>query len=769
MGFGLLNLFMLFGLAAMVIPLVIHLLNRRRFDVVDWGAMQFLQVSEITRRKIFIEELLLMLLRMGLIGLLVLAMAAPWGAGELLEKLNLAENRDVVLVLDGSTGMSFTDDSGKSSQQKAVEWCQDFVDHLVPGDNIAVLQAREQVVPLEAPLTSDHRKVRKLLDKLPDPRGVCNWPQALEAAEQVLRPSHRARREIILLSDKRKAGWSDERTLDRWYGLASQVTGAAKPRLWMVAIDRMDPAQEKAVGNPVPNWSLTPVLAERSRASIGLKFSSALKIQGQKYERPYSLRYRIDRLDAPAPDADEKEQGKALPLPVQDDLRDGRLPLDFTHQFVEPGSHLLTLVVEPDDPAKKRDPVLDKTLIKDRLPADNRQDFAVMLSLLPVLLVDGLAPTPGKYRGADFLQVALAPARDKSRLVRARQVPLEKLVGALDQNIVAEEPNTKPRVLILCDVPSLSSAQRNRIHAFVEAGGGVLVTHGPRSIAKYYNEELYPDDHNFLPARLEEQTGNENEPMSAAHPLPSSFTHPALQLFRDNLSGGLANARFPRWWKLARPVSSGVNDDNNPPPVVVADLTTKSPFLIEKKIGKGRVIQCAAPLDDSWNTNLHRLEVPEFPILAYELAVYLAGSRGIDYNLTPGQPLVYQPLDDESPAQATLQPPFGDRIKLEGKDGFFVSKETLLPGIYTLTTSRQRTVYYVVHADGHGSDNLELSSEADLGRVGEILGLQYTTERSRIVAGEKHDLWWWVLFGVIGLLCCEVWMTRRIVCGRGGH
>ena len=62
MGLGFANLVMLFGLAALALPPLIHLLNRRRFDVVDWGAMQFLQVGETVRRRILIEELLLMAL-----------------------------------------------------------------------------------------------------------------------------------------------------------------------------------------------------------------------------------------------------------------------------------------------------------------------------------------------------------------------------------------------------------------------------------------------------------------------------------------------------------------------------------------------------------------------------------------------------------------------------------------------------------------------------------------------------------------------------------
>src|SRR5262245_25366862 len=180
MGFGLLNLVMLFGLIGLAIPVIIHLLNRRRFDVIDWGAMRFLQMSETTRRRVFIEELLLMLLRMGLILLLVVAMCAPFASSSFLTflawalgilavvlvvlflvlavtvsgfdprpflvtvvlplallsgflfvfQLSGAENRDVVLVFDGSTAMSYTDDEGKTAHERAVEWSKNMLDDL---------------------------------------------------------------------------------------------------------------------------------------------------------------------------------------------------------------------------------------------------------------------------------------------------------------------------------------------------------------------------------------------------------------------------------------------------------------------------------------------------------------------------------------------------------------------------------------------------------------------------------------------------------------
>ena len=42
-----LNASMLFGLAALVIPIVIHLLNRSKPRPIEWGAMQFLSLIHI--------------------------------------------------------------------------------------------------------------------------------------------------------------------------------------------------------------------------------------------------------------------------------------------------------------------------------------------------------------------------------------------------------------------------------------------------------------------------------------------------------------------------------------------------------------------------------------------------------------------------------------------------------------------------------------------------------------------------------------------------
>src|SRR5919204_3471747 len=134
---------MLLGLPVLLIPPIIHLLNRRRYDVVDWGAMQFLQVSEVKRRRLMIEELLLMALRMGLLGVLVFALAGPFFPSDLSARLGARANRDVVLIFDGSYSMAATDELGKgSAHEKAKEWALNFLDELVPGDGVAGLPAQ---------------------------------------------------------------------------------------------------------------------------------------------------------------------------------------------------------------------------------------------------------------------------------------------------------------------------------------------------------------------------------------------------------------------------------------------------------------------------------------------------------------------------------------------------------------------------------------------------------------------------------------------------
>src|SRR2546430_7386410 len=63
------------------IPIIIHLLNRKRYRIVPWAAMRFLLAAQKrTVRKLRVEQWLLLAIRTLIILLLILAMVSvlPW-------------------------------------------------------------------------------------------------------------------------------------------------------------------------------------------------------------------------------------------------------------------------------------------------------------------------------------------------------------------------------------------------------------------------------------------------------------------------------------------------------------------------------------------------------------------------------------------------------------------------------------------------------------------------------------------------------------------
>ena len=138
-----LNPWMLLGLAGVLLPVMAHLLSRKRYDIVEWGAMQFLELDPSARRKLRLEELLLLAVRMGLVALLAIALARPWLSGAWLGRLGSTQSRDVVLVIDGSYSMGW-EGRAVTPHVNAVRLARQFVDELRPGDSIMVLDARQR-------------------------------------------------------------------------------------------------------------------------------------------------------------------------------------------------------------------------------------------------------------------------------------------------------------------------------------------------------------------------------------------------------------------------------------------------------------------------------------------------------------------------------------------------------------------------------------------------------------------------------------------------
>src|SRR5438477_3861302 len=97
------------GAALMSIPIIIHILNRRRFKVINCAAMEFLlQAMRKNRRRLKFEQWLLLATRCALLALLGAALARPLGCdNNSLASLAGQRNGLHVLVIDNSYSMAY--------------------------------------------------------------------------------------------------------------------------------------------------------------------------------------------------------------------------------------------------------------------------------------------------------------------------------------------------------------------------------------------------------------------------------------------------------------------------------------------------------------------------------------------------------------------------------------------------------------------------------------------------------------------------------------
>ena len=348
---------------------------------------------------------------------------------------------------------------------------------------------------------------------------------AVREAILLLKAGGKQQRDIIVLTDGQRHGWADPKSLERWELLAGGTPEGDLPNLWVINVVPDRPTD-------VPNWSLAPIQSSRAVAAVGreVKFKTELQLQGPAGNRPPD-KVKIE--------VDGRPAGDVRPPSIADK---GRIPLTVTQRFTTPGSHLLTLTID-----------------EDAMPGDNRQDFAVeVMPTLPVLIVDGDGRNP-RSRGADFLRDALAPPLDTQPSFLLRIVAPGEFTSDMLTKPLGREAGTVPRVLVLMNVPTIRADQSQAIEAFLTAGGGVLVTLGNRAEANNYNQELFRDGRGWLPARLVDPIGDENDLEKAARVVTSSLERQLWSCSRP---------RTPAHWQAARTFPATGNWNREPRPVV---------------------------------------------------------------------------------------------------------------------------------------------------------------------------------------------------------
>src|SRR3982751_3472592 len=96
------------GALAMSIPIVIHILNRRRFKTVTWAAMEFLlRAMRKNRRRLRFEQWVLLATRCLVVLLLGMALARPLGCETPTMAVMGGRTGISVFVIDNSYSMAY--------------------------------------------------------------------------------------------------------------------------------------------------------------------------------------------------------------------------------------------------------------------------------------------------------------------------------------------------------------------------------------------------------------------------------------------------------------------------------------------------------------------------------------------------------------------------------------------------------------------------------------------------------------------------------------
>jgi hypothetical protein len=194
--------FFLAGLAALAIPIVVHLIQRERKDAVRFPSLMFLaQVPYKSTRRRKIRNWALFLLRSAVIVLLVTAFSRPFFETDLDASSPLATAREVVILLDRSFSMGYT-----GRWDRATNAANAAIDALGPDDRGTIVYFDGGAVMANQP-TPDHGNLKAVLATARPGAGVTRYGPGFKLAQSVLETSDKPRREVVLISDFQRNGW----------------------------------------------------------------------------------------------------------------------------------------------------------------------------------------------------------------------------------------------------------------------------------------------------------------------------------------------------------------------------------------------------------------------------------------------------------------------------------------------------------------------------------------------------------------------------------
>lgn len=706
---GFLNPLLAGGFGLVALPILIHLLSRRRFRRLDWAATRFLLEAEReNRRRVRFEQWLLLALRCLAMALLVSVLARPFVRPGLVASLLGSHGQSArIIVMDDSASLGVRMGGGdeyervKAAASRLVHWLAQEA----PGDPVTVWLTSNRAEPLVPETRLDKGRVRDVAAQI-ERTSVSNLrarPMGLIAniAQRLTASNDLSSADIYMISDFQKSDWIGSGENGRsCFEPLTRLSVAPRESNAGAASMSVRVALVSATTDEITNRALLSVDIERPQviaslptilnATVGEFMDAGSSAAGRS--RELVVQVEVD--------------GAAQPPVVVDDLgTSGRKEVSMELAIAEPGFCEITVRLSPGD----------------AFAADDVRRLALRVKdSVSVLIVNGQPAVESYADEVQFLRNALAPPGTFSSGMRVEVVDATELDGT---------PLNNFDCVLLCNVARPSDGAIAALTRYVRDGGGLGVFPGSEvTDLADFNRAMYAEGAGLLPVALRDVVTVTDRGVGMVR----IGEHPVTAAISPNAESISEYVRFRGYFRLgevaaADAADSGASSPATTQPVsrVLARFTDaeQSAALVERSLGRGRVLLFASPVDLDWN-DWARAPDGSFVVSMLEMASYLARHDEHPRQFTVGDPLVvtvapdvYQPSAvlkspayPEDVAEELQQNTVGDLAELR-------SKQTTRLGVYKLDVQPRNglleTWPLAVNLDRDESD-LRRASEEEL-------------------------------------------------------
>jgi hypothetical protein len=190
---------------------------------------------------------------------------------------------------------------------------------------------------------------------------------------------------------------------------------------------------------------------------------------------------------------------------------------------------------------------------------------------------------------------------------------------AIGESELADHDFADYEFVVVTDAAAIDAGDAQRLTAYVESGGGLLLALGPRSLLL---SEVPVTGHEFA-SQESRLTANAADSVTIG---TIETSHPAL--------AGLDSLRAARFTRYAA-IEETAEDD------VLIRLENGDPLLIERQLGNGRLLVYTSSLDRQWND---LPKEPAFVPFVAGLADHLLGGAGFTNEAAFGSTLALQAM-----------------------------------------------------------------------------------------------------------------------------